>query len=195
MATTDDGGDMTTALEGYTPLADRFGAVVDALRPHDWDAPSPCEGWTGRDVLEHVVSTQCDFLGGHGIDVGGVDDAAMSLRADPARAWHEHDHRMRAVLGDRAVAEKEYDGVFGRSTIGEAVTRFYGFDLIVHRWDLATTGGRDEPLSGEELDAVAAAADGFGEHLYGEGVCKPAVEVGEDASPQERVLARLGRRA
>ena len=185
---------MTTTFEDYTQLADRFGAVVDTLGPSDWDAPSPCEGWAGRDVLEHVMSTQRDFLGRNGIDLGEVGDRAGDA-ADPARDWHDHDGRMRVLLGDSAVAEQEYDGMFGRSTIGEAITRFYGFDLIVHRWDLARTGGRDEALSQEELDVVDAAADGFGEHLYGEGVCKPAVPVDAEAGRQERVLARLGRRA
>ena len=28
-----------------------FMAVVDALAPQDWNQPSPCAGWTARDVL------------------------------------------------------------------------------------------------------------------------------------------------
>ena len=37
-------------------------------------------------------------------------------------------------------------------------------------------------------------ADGFGDHLYDDGVCKPALAVPDGADRQERVLARLGRR-
>ncbi len=183
-----------TTFEDYTQLADRFGVVVDALGAADWDAPSPCDGWTGRDVLQHVITTQREFLARNGVDLGGGDPTGHAAPS-PARSWHDHDARMRETLADPAVAEQEYEGMFGRSTIGAAITRFYGFDLIVHRWDLARTGGRDETLSPAELDVVDAAADGFGEHLYGEGVCKPAVDVDADAGRQERVLARLGRRA
>ena len=182
---------MTATSDRYAQLADRFGVVVDSLPPSAWDAPSPCEGWAARDVLDHVMNTQRDFLGQHGIDAssGSADPAS----ADAAAAWHAHDSRLRDLLADQAVADLEYDGVFGPSTIGAAITTFYGFDLIVHRWDLAQAAGRDEVLDAAELDTIEASADGFGEHLYGEGVCKPAVDVPASADRQTRLLARLGR--
>ena len=182
---------MTTTSDRYAQLADRFGAVVDSLSPKEWDAASPCDGWAARDVLDHVMSTQRDFLAQHGIDVG----SSRPARVDLAQAWHAHDRHLRELLADPAVADLEYDGVFGRSTIGAAITTFYGFDLIVHRWDLAQAAANDEVLDAAELDTIEASADGFGEHLYGEGVCKPAVDVPDDADRQARVLARLGRRS
>jgi hypothetical protein len=60
---------------------------------------------------------------------------------------------------------------------------------------LAQAAGRDERFGDEELDAIEAAIDGFGEHLYDDGVCKPALEVPADADRQAKVLARLGRQA
>ena len=101
---------------------------------------------------------------------------------------------MRELLADPAVAGLEYDGVFGRTTVGASIVAFHGFDLVVHRWDIAVGAGLDERLTDEELDLVERSADGFGDHLYGEGVCKPALEAPDDAGRQERVLARLGRR-
>ena len=44
-----------------------------------------------------------------------------------------------------------------------------------------------------ELDRVESGADGFGEAVYGEGVCRPGVEAPAGASREVRVLARLGR--
>ncbi len=182
---------MTVTSDRYAQLADRFGAVVDSLTSSDWDAASSCDGWAARDVLDHVMSTQRDFLAQHGVDAG----SNIATKVDPARAWHAHDRHLRELLADPAVADLEYDGVFGRSTIGAAITTFYGFDLIVHRWDLAQAAGHDETLDAAELDTIEASADGFGEHLYDEGVCKPAVEVPDGADRQTRVLARLGRRS
>ncbi|MEP7334052.1 MAG: TIGR03086 family metal-binding protein [Terracoccus sp.] len=182
---------MTVTSDRYAQLTDRFGVVVDSLAPPDWDAASPCDGWAARDVLNHVMSTQRDFLAQHGVDAG----SSIPAKVDPVQAWHTHDRRLRELLADPAVADLEYDGVFGRSTIGAAITTFYGFDLLVHRWDLAQAAGHDETLDAAELDTIEASADGFGEHLYGEGVCKPAVEVPGGADRQARVLARLGRRS
>ena len=77
--------------------------------------------------------------------------SSIPATVDPAQAWHAHDRHLRELLADPAVADLEYDGVFGRSTIGAAITTFYGFDLIVHRWDLAQSAGHDETRGfGEE---------------------------------------------
>ena len=181
----------TTVLHDYSRLADRFGAVVDRLDETDWERDSPCEGWSARDVLHHVVSTQRDFLAQHDIDASTGADT----QADPRAAWHAHDERLRELLADPAVASHEYDGVFGRTTVGASIVSFYGFDLVVHRWDIAAAAGLDERFDKRELDMIESSADGFGEHLYDDGVCKPAVSTAADADRQARVLARLGRRS
>jgi hypothetical protein len=102
---------------------------------------------------------------------------------------------MRELLADPAVAGMEYDGVFGRTTVGQSLVAFHGFDLVVHRWDIAVAAGLDERLGDDELDMLERSADGFGDHLYDDGVCKPALTVPDGADRQERVLARLGRRS
>ena len=184
-------GSSTAVLQDFSRLADRFGAVVDRLGDADWGRSSPCEGWSAGDVLHHVISTQRDFLARHGVDAATTTGVAT----DPPAAWHGHDDRVRALLADPAVASREYDGVFGRTTVGASLVTFYGFDLVVHRWDIAAAAGLDERLGDSELSMIEAAADGFGEHLYDEGVCKPAVSPPAGADRQARVLARLGRRA
>jgi uncharacterized protein (TIGR03086 family) len=181
----------THVLPAYSALADRFGRVVDRLDDADWGRQSPCDDWSARDVLHHVVSTQRGFLAQHDIDAS----TDVDLAAEPRAAWHAHDERVRALLADPDVASHEYDGVFGRTTVGASIVTFYGFDLVVHRWDIATAAGLDERLDDHELDLIESSADGFGEHLYDDGVCKPAVSTPAGADRQTRVLARLGRRS
>ena len=84
---------------------------------------------------------------------------------------------------------------FGPSTVGRTLLGFYGFDLIVHRWDIARSQGRDEQLSDAELDTVDAAVDGFGEHAYAPGIFQEPVDVPAGATRQQQVLARTGRSA
>ncbi|GAA2481975.1 TIGR03086 family metal-binding protein [Terrabacter carboxydivorans] len=188
----------TDILGAYTRRADPFSAVVDRVPDDGWDRPSPCEGWNARDVLAHVVTSQRQFLAQRGFDATtahplDIDDPAGHA-TDPRAAWHAHDERMRELLADPSVTGHEYDGVFGRTTVGQSIVAFHGFDLVVHRWDLAAAAGLDERLTDDELDMVERSADGFGEHLYDDGVCGPAVPVADDAERQERMLARLGRR-
>lgn len=175
-----------TPLDDFLTHARPFTDVVDA--GGTWSAPSPCEGWSARDVLDHVVATQRDFFERHGADLGSLS------AGEPADVWAGHLAAVRAAATPDLLG-REYDSVFGRTTIGATLTGFYGFDLLVHRWDLARGLGRDTSYSDAELDLVEATLPGFGEHLYDDGVCAPAVPVPDDAPRQVRLLAVMGRSA
>jgi uncharacterized protein (TIGR03086 family) len=182
---------MNQTLEQYLSALRPLSAVVDAVPDVAWSQASPCEGWTVRDVVRHLVDTQREFLTGRGLDLGPSPD----VDADPAAAWRDHAKRVVEAVSDDAVAGAEYDGHFGRTTLGATLQQFYVWDMVVHRWDLARSVGVDAGLSEAELDQVEKAADSFGDALYGEGICRPAVEVPAGADRQARVLARLGRTA
>lgn len=178
----------TPALDrAYLDLAGGFATAADALAPADWDRPSPCEGWTARDVVAHVIDTQRDFLAGHGVAL--ADRPSLD---DPAAAWRTHSADVGAALADPAVAGRAFDGHFGPTTVGDTLLRFYGFDMIAHRWDVTAATGRAHTFTDDELDAMATAADGFGDALYGEGVCV-RIDIPAGADRQTRLLARLGR--
>ena len=46
---------MTDVQETYRVVSSGFGAAVNAVTPDQWGAQSPCEQWTARDLLKHVV--------------------------------------------------------------------------------------------------------------------------------------------
>lgn len=188
-----------------------FTAEVEAVT--DWDAASPCEDWTTRDVLAHVIDTETEFLVGVGLvsarqgpgtpadrtaaqstpaDGATADGAAAD--DDPALRWRTHLAGVAALLSDPAIAARPHDGAFGPTTVGTVMIEFYGFDLIVHRWDLARSQGRDARLDEQELALIDAAVDGWGEHAYAPGIFAPPVPVPTGADEQTRVLARTGRR-
>jgi uncharacterized protein (TIGR03086 family) len=165
--------------------------VVAAVAPDAWANPSPCEGWSARDVLGHLITTQREFLTGHGVDLGPAPD----LTADPAGAWRDHAQRVATALADDALTATPYDGHFGPTTIGATFAQFYVWDMLVHRWDIARAVGADAGLSADELDRIEAGAESFGEALHMEGICRPGLDVPPDAARPTRVLARLGRAA
>jgi uncharacterized protein (TIGR03086 family) len=174
-------------IQQYVDNAARFTEVVEA--GGTWSGESPCEGWTATDVLDHVVDTQRSFLEQRGVDLG------ERPTGEPTALWAAHLSAVRDVLADEELVTAEYDGYFGRTSVADTLANFYGFDMLVHRWDLARGLGRDVPFSDAELDLADAALDGFGDALYSDGVCKPALAVPADAPRQERLLARMGRRA
>lgn len=154
----------------------------------DWDAASPCEGWTAADVLDHLMDTHRDFVSRHGREIPLVSGS-------PAEQWQHHAAAMDALVRDEEFTDTTMQTPFGDSTVGQVLLDFYGMDLIVHRWDLATSQGADHRLSEDELAEVDAAVDGYGEAAYGPGIFKDPVPVPEGADRQARVLARTGRAA
>ncbi|SFO71346.1 TIGR03086 family protein [Geodermatophilus dictyosporus] len=179
----------TPVAAAYAAALEPLLAVVDAVPAGGWDAPSPCEGWTARDVVGHLVDTQREFLTGRGIDLGPAPDLT-----DPAAGLRDHAQRVLAAVGEPAVAGQRYDGFAGPTTVGETLEEFYVWDLVVHRWDLATATGQDAALTDAELDRVEDGARSWGDALYTDGICR-RLEAPEGAGRQAQVLALLGRRA
>lgn len=179
-------GRMNASRESFRRKADAFGAVVGALGPAQWAAPSPCAGWSAADVVDHVIDTEREFLAGHDVDLG------PRPAGDPAARWTAH---RAAVLDkvDDTVLDRGYDGYFGRTTIGAMLVAVYGFDLVVHRWDVARAAGGATSFTDAEMDELEASLALFGDNLYAEGICGPPVPVPADASRQDRLLGVLGR--
>lgn len=143
----------------YRRLADAFTRHVAQVPPQRWSAPSPCEGWTARDVVRHVVETQGVFLGLVGRRLGDIP----SVDDDPLAAWTAARDVVQADLDDSERATAEFEGSFGPTTFGQAVDDFLCFDLVVHRWDLARAVGLDERLAPEEIRFVGERAAALGD--------------------------------
>ncbi len=176
-----------TIKDRHLRLAQQFSAVLDEVdSSNSWLAATPCEGWNVRDVLRHVVETNRDFLGRH-VD---LEPATGELRDD----WEAVRTLSQEILGDERGATT-FEGYFGPTTIAEVIDRFYGMDLLVHRWDIARGAGL---AAHQELDAADAAhylemARANGDALRMEGICGPEVPAPADASAGEQLLAFLGR--
>ena len=178
---------MTETAQRFIERADAFAAILDSA-DQQWDAPTPCDGWTVRDVVAHAIDTERDFLARHDLEPGPAPDLG-----DPTTAWRVHAGAVTEVLARDSVAEREYDGYFGRTTIAATMADFYGWDLVIHGSDVARATGQSWSISDAKASELHATADGWGDALYSEGVCGGAVPVADDATATDRLLARLGR--
>jgi uncharacterized protein (TIGR03086 family) len=150
------------------------------------DAQTPCDDWDVRQLMNHMLDTANYFSGS-----ARGDDVSLPSPDPPE------------LLGDDPVADFErareetldafgVDGVIERTgpSLGIAFS-----DQLLHGWDLATATGQDATMP-EDLPAVAY------EMIHGrftdeqrKGVFKPEIEVADDSSAQERLLAYTGRRS
>ena len=59
---------MTATSERYAKLAGQMADRIAAVPDDGWDAVTPCEGWTARDLLDHLVDSPTHFFDRVGLD-------------------------------------------------------------------------------------------------------------------------------
>ena len=180
---------MSAIAERISQLSDRFESLIANVEAGDWANRSPCEEWTARDVVRHVIDVHQMMLRPLERTLG----PAPSVDDDPLGAFRAARADIAGVLDDPGLATTEYDGFFGRSVVEQTIDGFLGFDLVVHGWDLATATGQAMTIGPDEIARIRAQVDGLGDALRSPGVCAQPVEVPEDASEQDKLLAFLGR--
>lgn len=178
---------MDTRIAQFLQRIDRFTQRLDAFGADAWSQPSACEGWSAADVLDHIVNTQRDVFAERGVGLGPRPEGR------PGEVWEAHAEAVRAAVADEDALLATYEGWFGPTTLADTLMAFYGFDLIVHAWDIAQAEGREVAFDDDELAFIEASIPVWGEALYMDGICKPAVDAGPGADRQGRLLASLGR--
>jgi uncharacterized protein (TIGR03086 family) len=182
---------VSETADRHRRLAARFTARVEAVPEDRWAGPSPCEGWTARDVVGHMIGNCGLFLG----FVGRELPSGPSADEDPRRAWAAARDAVQAGLDDPDVAGQEYEGQFGRSTFEKGVGGFLCIDLVVHAWDLARAAGLDERLDPGDVHEAFEALQPMDQMLRSPGAFGPKLDPPPGADEQARMLAFLGRRA
>lgn len=170
------------------------GDVVAGITDDRWSAPSPCAGWTVRDVLNHVVGGMRIFAAE--LD-GRQPEAAHEaewLGADPVAAYTE-------------AAEMDLDAWRTPGAMSGSVTISLGqlpagfaavvhvLELVGHGVDLAAATDQehlvDEELC-EEVLGLLTAMGGIDGYRLPE-VFGPEVPVDPGAPAHERLAGYLGR--
>ncbi|WP_020416034.1 maleylpyruvate isomerase family mycothiol-dependent enzyme [Amycolatopsis sp. ATCC 39116] len=176
-----------TPAQQHAHDAARFTELVESAGPGDWTRPSPVAGWTALDVVKHLVEWSRGFLRGAGIELPALDVAA-----GPAAAWKQHAAEIQAILDDPAgrVLSNPHTG---DKPVDEAIDQFYTADVWMHTWDLAKALGREPDLGQDRCAAALAAMRPIEQLLRDSGQYGPAVPVADDASPQDQLMAFIGR--
>lgn len=181
---------MSEVIERYQGLAEQFGARVEATPDDKWSAPAPCEGWTARDVVAHVVDSMRKVAAG----VDGGESLPMGTDEDPKEAWRTSFAAVMAAVRQPGALEKPVPGgPMGPMPLEMMLGRLLSNDVLVHTWDLARAVGGDERL---DQDAVGHAYEGLkplDAMLRMPGVFGPKVEPPEGADLQTQFLSFLGR--
>ena len=168
----------------WDAIAQAFSARVEGTR--DWDAPAPCQGWTARDVVDHLAWMP-------GLYLGAVGRPVPDLPTEPVAQWRAIDVVVRELLADDALLAQDTTTMAGQMTLGALIEMTGLMDLLVHTWDLARATGQDETLDPQECADFLAGIEPMDAMIRDSGQFGPRVPVPNDADAQTRLLAFTGR--
>ncbi|MEV5127279.1 TIGR03086 family metal-binding protein [Streptomyces decoyicus] len=186
-----DGTDPDRVMHAYVRVTRDVGALVAAVRPEDLELPTPCAGWSVRQLLHHMVWENL---------------MAASIAEDAPRGDHAADH-----LGDdhRAAFEDSVRAALAAFTGSGMLHRTYGpyeapgamivqqvvVELLAHGWDLArATGAPTSPAPEVAEETLAAARRIYGAAPRTEGSSfAPERPAPPGAGAVDRLAAYLGR--
>lgn len=170
---------MSGVSEVWTQAADKWDAVMATMGDGDGDKTTPCDGWTVTELVDHAMFWQNRGAGVFGVDGEGVE-------------WADLKPQVAAALADPANLEGEAAAMGGMPKQG--VAGLITADLLIHSWDLARSLGADETLPAAAVEATLMGLQRLPDAmLRSETMFGPAIDVADDASAQDRLIAFVGR--
>lgn len=176
-------------------LARSFGAVgalIDAIPPGQWSAPTQCLGWTVHRLVEHLIGKNLVFLAvlaGEPLPQRGESPPNDRL----ADAYRESAAGLLEAFGRPGVLDRSYEGPLGAAT-GTERLHIRMYDLLGHGWDLAQALGRPAEVPEDAAEASLAFARADGRVVRPGGGCfGPPRPVSDHAPAIDRLAAFLGR--
>lgn len=171
--------------------------LVEGTTGDLYDRPSPCAGWTARDVINHITGGATMFA--ISAESGAVPDDLLgqlmggdNLGADPQAAWTTAAARALRAFSDPAVLEKTVTLPFGAMPAGVALDIAI-FDVATHAADLARATGQAVSDLAMFETALEVGRRMVGPDLRVPGVFDAEQTVGGDAPVTDRLLAFAGR--
>jgi uncharacterized protein (TIGR03086 family) len=173
-------------IDVWSPVADKWSEVYARVNDTDWDIQTPCKEWTVRGLVDHTLHWQA---------TGGGMLGANTAPGDDWKTIHDAYAIHLADPSNLAGTVDEFAGIPKEQLVG-----FLIGDLLIHSWDLARSIGADETLPPAAVEATMAGLQHVppdllrGHNPLGQAMMGPAVEVPDNASLQDRMLAFSGRK-
>ncbi|MEU9805090.1 TIGR03086 family metal-binding protein [Mycobacterium sp. NPDC050853] len=178
---------MSRLREDFLRASSAIEEMIAAVRPDQWDAPTPCTEWNLRQLVNHLVEVNYALA-----ERFGGSAPSEPAAGDPLAAYRVSAQVLQESLARPGVLDANYQGPFATTT-GDNQLQVRMADLLTHGWDLAQATGRTADLP---VDLVENAVT-FVEKLAGAfarsgkfGTPQPIVG---DAPAIDRLAALTGR--
>lgn len=176
---------------------DELTGLIDRLDEEALAQQTPCEAWTVRELLNHLIGGSTVFA--TSAETGTIGDEEMGrlmsedqLGDDFKQAWKRASSRAVEAFRQPGVLDRTVKLPFGEMP-GSVAASIAVFDLTTHACDLARSTGQE--VRDTELAELAL---GIGQQMIGPDLRRPGAFGPEqacepDAPAVERLLAFAGR--
>ena len=182
---------MSQNLRYYVTAIYGMDAVVRRVPSDRWDAASPCEGWSAKDVVLHQIRV-FDAVAEMTTSAEMVNPVPPQQEDDVLAAWNESRDRLIVALDQPDVLRRPGTYWFGASTIDDLLAIVI-YDPLAHTWDLATAVGVDHHCSADVAQAALVTIGALAPTLREYGLIGEPTECAPDADPVTRFLSLVGR--
>ena len=124
-----------------------MGGCEDVLRrvpAKRWNAPSPCEGWTAREVAGHLIGAIRWGTGLIAGEIGPPPDTPVRISGDVFTSWRSARRGLEAVITPETL-ERRVRWPFGEQTVDRGLGLF-SLEVVIHTWDIARAAELDVVL-------------------------------------------------
>ena len=188
---------MSDLVELHRRGAASFGAYVEQIASDQWARPTPCTDWDVRSLVNHLVyeaEWTVPLFNGATVEEVGDQFEGDRLGDDPVAAWHRTIRpALNAVAAPDALTRTVH--LSWTDAPGSEYLTQLVIDLGVHGWDLARAIGADDTIDPDLVAVANEWVDQNADLVAGSGVFGEPIDAPADASPQAKLLAKLGRRA
>jgi uncharacterized protein (TIGR03086 family) len=182
-------------LEQHARALAEFDRRVERIPADGWDAPTACEGWDVRTLVNHLVAEQRwvpHLLAGETLDEVGDRYDGDVLGDDPHRTWRSSSRHARMALERPGALDGTVHTSMGQLPAEEYI-RQMTLDLAVHAWDLGADLDLDDELDPDLVEHLHRTWASRVDQLEPSGMFAAPVPVPEAAPLQARLLGLLGR--
>jgi len=182
---------MSQNLRNFTSAVYGLDAVVRRVGDDAWDAASPCEGWSARDVLGHASAVLNAFGATARTGVVSRPEPIADL-GNPVAVWAECREQLLEALDRPGLINRQDKFWFGEMSFDN----FMGivqWDPLGHSWDIATAAGIDAWIDPAVAEASLEILAPMQASLIESGRIAQPIEVPADADAASRFLGAIGR--
>jgi uncharacterized protein (TIGR03086 family) len=167
------------------------GQKVKQVTPQNMPEPTPCAEFDVRSLLNHMLGGLAMLTTAAGGGKATVPQGDQ-LGSDPGATYEERRAALLSAVRAPGVLGRNWEMPFG-SMAGEMMAGIAFMEHLTHGWDVAKATGQDTTLPADLVSECTELVIPMDTMLRTPGVCGPRVEVPEDASPQDKLIAFLGR--